>query len=107
MQRAPAAAGFTYWKPSSGTRPPGGRIPPTLAAAAQGAELAALRACLLDTGPLVAYLDASEEDHEVVAALLLVSRHRRAERRAGEACSGTSPRLVLPPDVLSCARGRI
>lgn len=41
-----------------------------MAAATQGAELAALKAWLLDTGPLVAYLDASEEDHEVVAARL-------------------------------------
>jgi predicted nucleic acid-binding protein len=41
-----------------------------LASASQGAELAALRAWLLDTGPLVAYFDASEDDHEAVAARL-------------------------------------
>jgi uncharacterized protein len=41
-----------------------------VAPGAQGAELAALRAWLLDTGPLVAYLVASEEDHLQVATRL-------------------------------------
>ena len=41
-----------------------------MARATSKAQLAALRAWLLDTGPLVAYLDASEKEHPEVSARL-------------------------------------
>ena len=41
-----------------------------MAAAAPGAKLAFVRSCLLDTGPLVAYLDGRDPAHASVAAYL-------------------------------------